>query len=597
MAHLPGSPDEKRSLLSVLDEQQFPYLVADFLVLAKGHRNVRVVDGPGDGRRDIHSQTADGAPFLTQCKFHRDVSAVVGSRETDELAFALLKFGSKQGLFVTTARLSPQAKREYLDNFPGYSLHFMDGAMLVTEALAVPAIHSAWLSADGVRRTAAVIALPFTIRCLEQDAPRAIASAPGKLAGHPAHLCRLAVGNDALAPYRTFTAAYTPDLRGVQVFVFLESQVHEILNTLEVIRKDIATTAINVSETRAIRFGRPLLVHPAGDTYGVGPTVQDCAPATEIVSANGASVSERDYVVPRHSAWLFPRRVTTLSRHYCHWYNEADDCLLSIDITSPPSESESLTTALAAALLDESLAIQGRPDCIERLLAELLQDQQPTYVVPHDTGAIACWLHPRSTGPVVLKVLDDSGKSAPDEDDPIGSWIEQTDGEFRLLKEAILSRAAGLGLASLSWASARHHLALAGVLPEIEKYTTIQSSELLYFIERFPSPLDLRTRTCTFLQILETASDIDDVNLNQFRATIGPGIAAGCCEDGDRRHLGISLTVRPAVSVPMRDLLEVDWEEVRGRLRTTRNSATEAFERPRLVTRSYWETAYAILFP
>jgi hypothetical protein len=112
MRRTPGTPAEKLVLLRGIDETSLPHLVADILYFCRSHRRVTVVDGPGDGRRDVSSTTPDGTAHLAQCKFHGDVTTAVGARETDELPVALLKFGCKSGLFVTTARLSPQSKRE-----------------------------------------------------------------------------------------------------------------------------------------------------------------------------------------------------------------------------------------------------------------------------------------------------------------------------------------------------------------------------------------------------------------------------------------------------------------------------------------------------
>lgn len=112
-----------------------------------------VVDGPGDGRSDVSSTTPDGTAHLAQCRFHRDVTAAVGARETDELPVALLKFGCKSGLFVTTARLCPQSTREYLNDFPGFELQFWDGLQLVDQVLSSPLLTELWFELPLVIRS------------------------------------------------------------------------------------------------------------------------------------------------------------------------------------------------------------------------------------------------------------------------------------------------------------------------------------------------------------------------------------------------------------------------------------------------------------
>jgi hypothetical protein len=77
MRRAPGTPAEKLALLRGINETSLPHLVADVLYFCRNHRNVLVVDGPGDGRRDVSSTTPDGDKHLAQCKFHIDVTAAV----------------------------------------------------------------------------------------------------------------------------------------------------------------------------------------------------------------------------------------------------------------------------------------------------------------------------------------------------------------------------------------------------------------------------------------------------------------------------------------------------------------------------------------
>jgi hypothetical protein len=81
MRRTPGTPAEKLALLRGVDETSLPHLVADVLYFCRNHRNVVVTDGPGDGRRDVSSQTPDSAKHLAQCRFHVDVTAAVWSSQ------------------------------------------------------------------------------------------------------------------------------------------------------------------------------------------------------------------------------------------------------------------------------------------------------------------------------------------------------------------------------------------------------------------------------------------------------------------------------------------------------------------------------------
>src|SRR4051812_43147930 len=105
-----GKTDIKQ-LLENLQPWMLVRLARDILT-ARGHTGVRAVDGPGDGGRDVHSLNRRGEKHLAQCKHHQDGDVTCSSRELAELPMALTKFGYASGLFVSNARISPQAKRE-----------------------------------------------------------------------------------------------------------------------------------------------------------------------------------------------------------------------------------------------------------------------------------------------------------------------------------------------------------------------------------------------------------------------------------------------------------------------------------------------------
>ncbi len=72
MAKIPGTPEEKLALLSGINQNTLPHLVGDIVYFVYGHNEVRVVDGPGDGKRDVHSRMPSGKRHIAQCKYHAD---------------------------------------------------------------------------------------------------------------------------------------------------------------------------------------------------------------------------------------------------------------------------------------------------------------------------------------------------------------------------------------------------------------------------------------------------------------------------------------------------------------------------------------------
>ena len=161
--------DALRELTSTIDAAILLDLACDVLFV-RGHSQIRITDGPGDGARDIHSIDPTGAPFVTQCKYHNDSDAKVRSRETAELPIALIKFNCKNGLFITTANITPQSKREYLNDYPNFSLDFLDGLELVRELRGNTLLRSRWLEGNGLSWPY-VVSIPVLVRRHERDTP------------------------------------------------------------------------------------------------------------------------------------------------------------------------------------------------------------------------------------------------------------------------------------------------------------------------------------------------------------------------------------------------------------------------------------------
>jgi hypothetical protein len=114
-------------------------------------------------------------------------------------------------------------------------------------------------------------------------------------------------------------------------------------------------------------------------------------------------------------------------------------------------------------------------------------------------------------------------------------------------------------------------------------------------MERFPSPLDLRTRTCIFLQIIETQTDVSAAELASFSSDIGASADVDYFEDEDPRHLVISVQLKPAVSVSAKQLIEKEWKQVREHLAAAQRSICEKWSGSRLATRVCWEAAHGVL--
>jgi hypothetical protein len=104
---------------------------------------------------------SDGSKHITQCKHHDNPRVACTSAEVAELPMALMKYGARRGLFVTDARISPQAKREYLNDYPGFELDFLDRDELLSEVLSRPALRALWF--DGARIGSVNVSITFPL--------------------------------------------------------------------------------------------------------------------------------------------------------------------------------------------------------------------------------------------------------------------------------------------------------------------------------------------------------------------------------------------------------------------------------------------------
>lgn len=160
---IPGNKKEKLEQLKFLNEELLPMVIADILFVIFHHTHIKIMDGPGDGRRDVFSINEENEKCITQCKFHKDNSKTVSSRETDEILIALTKFGCKNGLFCTNSNLSPQAKREYEDYYQGYNVSWFDGEKIYDALMSNPILEKIWLEQKPIKDAVNITILPIFI--------------------------------------------------------------------------------------------------------------------------------------------------------------------------------------------------------------------------------------------------------------------------------------------------------------------------------------------------------------------------------------------------------------------------------------------------
>lgn len=506
MPRSPGPPVEKEQLLASLDAASLPHLVADILAINYRHREVRVVDGPGDGRRDVHSVTPDGHRCVTQCKFHRDPTRSVSSRETDELPVALAKFGAKHGYFATTGRLSPQASREYLDNFPDYKILFFAGMDLVDEVLSNMSLRAAWLEHSKIEWAGVTVLYPVLLRDAASDLP----IVGVEFGGHGLDVSRKVLDVGLFAPYRSPTQ-FTPLENGgaqVNVIVVRDPMIRS-LHQCETGRNVILDRLRNLPEfatrTVVVRFGLSLLVR--SDISTDWAEVRAYPPQTYVLTDKRV-MSEFEWVVPKSDAWTFPSHISTLEEPWASWMRPDIDLWLRVELHSPkgaipdPFHVRQLA-AYRSECFGASLFFAGGSEACDTVCRLLDKKDQPDVRCPYGPlGVLLGWIHPHalSSGEGVLQCS-------------ASEWIDNPPNEVPEFTET-LRRVAAMctGLQPVNPKEAELTMEIAGANPLGEaEYWRHTPAELMDSFDELPSPILYRERAIIFVGWWRVPASLSEV--------------------------------------------------------------------------------------
>ena len=83
----------------------------------------------------------------------------------------MVRFGYRHGLFVTNARVSPQAKRDCLNDYPGYTIDFLEGRDLARRVLGSMVLKAIWYDGASINEVTHALVVPVVARDLETDKP------------------------------------------------------------------------------------------------------------------------------------------------------------------------------------------------------------------------------------------------------------------------------------------------------------------------------------------------------------------------------------------------------------------------------------------
>ncbi|MBX3208262.1 MAG: restriction endonuclease [Labilithrix sp.] len=481
-------------------------LVRDLLV-CREHRAVRVTDGPGDGGRDVHSLAPDGKPHLAQCKHHDDASAVCGSSEVSELPMALVKFDVAQGLFVTDARISPQAKREYIQDYPKLALEFLDRDELVAEVVSNPVLRALWFDGGKLGTVNGRITFPVIIRRHDGDRPllplrhSALRERIYNLVGQEAALRKLKVearesrsSRAPFEPYRpprrlTMDEGFTTDLRVTEIGFRGGVALHDVSALAEALAIKLAEAAAAEFDATTVVVGSAFVTPLEGDHAGMRTMME--ASRVAAIGVGTSAVLESEWFQPgRAGEWDAICDARVSESEWVRVYHPPLDVAASCEIATPPAPHDVLMRQTSRlgweksvfALLPEQDAWDGSPE---------VPAPDDRILWRYEAGKMLCgWFHPLSRGGLVMIPTD------PGDEEPLPGFDvddEAADREMDLLRE-LISKLDGVELVTPD--RARHMLALvsADPLPRDDAPTLFRTADVLASFGALASPIDPSAR-------------------------------------------------------------------------------------------------------
>lgn len=405
MSHSVGKREDKIKYLDGINEKIFVNLVSDILYFELKHRDIKIMDGTGDGKRDILSINKYEKKCLTQCKFHHDLSKCSGSNETDEVVMGLLKFGYKTGNFATSGRLSPQAKREYENDYPDYDLDYFDGERIVDYILDNPVLSSYWINGNSIDQSMKSLAIPILVRgcVVNLDEFFKVCLDDFKLNKKNNVSFKIESGvfsKDFFEPYQELTIknkyeGWNPNLICHKITVSggielnqIPQYKQQILEELNRIKSKIGLDMISV------RFGKMQIVNSnINSNYLKIPiNVETYKLGTEIVK-------ESEWVIGLDSNYSIPIRLSTSQADFFRFYSvEHDTCTNLLYLGDIRLQDRSMfveKNEFEKLIWNNSFFLTGRDDVIDSLCGE--KNLNPDIKLKYGSAdAVVGWIYPTS---------------------------------------------------------------------------------------------------------------------------------------------------------------------------------------------------------
>lgn len=394
-----------QELTQRLDPATLLDLVSDILS-NRHHSGVRITDGPGDGGRDVHSVDPAEIQWVTQCKFHDKVDTASSSKELGELPLALVKRGLRHGLFITNAKISPQAKREYLDSFPGLVLEFIDGMTLIRELRASAVLSSLWLSSDS---RPVSYSFPVIVRQHSDDGPyslgentfllyRATLAVMELFPEVDATFADFELDDNLFEPYRLPDSPQPQEglflpFRGIECRVRGRLKLVDVPRLAHQIGLSIAGFLRSSHEGVTVRVGTPTMTPLGGEDAGA--RIRLDSSAQSFVATKEYLGTEGDFVSVDHPSWCAENDANQAEASWIRLYAKDLDAAVNAEMYSPVTRSQRLLKRMMRAwsIKQWSSSVQALlPSWGEEWPYENLDEPDETVAWPWGALCLCGWL-------------------------------------------------------------------------------------------------------------------------------------------------------------------------------------------------------------
>lgn len=496
-----------QDFLRRLDERTLLDVCSDILAI-EGHKNIRITDGTGDGQRDIHSVDSKGNNVLVQSKYHAAISHSVPAKELGEIVMGMVRFGYKNGLFITSAKISPQAKRDCLNDYSnqGFSVDFWEGREIVKKIFDNLVLKAIWYDGHSLDKVAYTLIIPIIARDLTTDKPlQVLPEFTQSLNGNKISVGRSEVqinyqrnraSNSMFGAYRS-PKRKTPGELGSSNLGVTEAILSGIIHLDDL---DLLLEAVNneaLPQIKAINpncnhfaviFGTPSLTPLGGKSSGARIKLDDYKPNT-IVVHDDFTGNEFDWINPPQNSpeWILPDSPRVTQADWIRWYNPIHDLCLDIYISCPPSDDVKWKFIEQRDYFikwwEKSLFMLVPNEVVGKW--DDYQITQPTKSINWDkSSTLCCWLHPVFDNPIMQLSIEPEYENATPE------FLKNDLTEVEQEIEKIKNQLSAYGGSNIHPAKARHMVAIqeGDPYPDFEN-VIYQCKQIGYYPDQIPTPI------------------------------------------------------------------------------------------------------------